>query len=74
VLSEQVRNRSFHEEAVIQTGEDNNPALHDLGWVDDPFEEEQIYDNSHLSTEGHKVLADALYKHLQGHKLVDNSL
>ena len=72
VFSEQVRNRSFHEEAVIQTGEGySKPSIHDLGWVDDPFEEEQIYDNSHLSSTGHKVLADALYKHLLGHKLVD---
>lgn len=62
-----VRNRVFQDIGLMGQGESFKPHPNDLGYALDP----DYYDNSHLSSIGHKALAGHLHTHIKGHKLLD---
>jgi len=67
-MTAQCAHRSFSEKGVIKRGNTSHPSIMDLGLKGGP--DNGIYDPSHLSEEGHQLLAELLVKHITGHKII----
>ena len=67
ILPADLVERLFNETDHIIRGSSEEPSVHDLGFRDpsSPFGDDQNYDNSHLSAEGHKVIGISLASHIQ---------